>query len=240
MSTIARANTDQLSVAEFGRRIALFQSRPLAPRRQRPAIEFALLDLFKHVERAPSPAAFEPWEAEMLETALQTWRRPREKPSAASFFARIFEALPTPVAVYCDEGTVWNQALSVCLSSFDGVRDPEAQRAYVERMADTVRGAADLRAPVLYYALGQRLYRLSARSFPELRCSAVYLFPDGRALPPVEPVAQQLLAYRLSGLSIKQIAPLLGITYTRAEGISKRSRRHLMRLRSESCPEAVG
>lgn len=239
MNALATKSSPHLDVAEFGRRIALFQSRPPAPKKMRSSLEAALLDLFQHVERAPS-AAFEPWEAELLETALQTWRRPREHAVRTAFFQRIFDSVPTPVAVYSDEGTVWNRALSACLASLDGAREPEAQRAYVERMGATVRGAGELRAPVLYYALDHRLFRLSVRSFPDLRCSAAYLFPDGRALPDLEPVAQQLLAYRLSGLSLKQIAPLLGVTYSRAEGISKRSRRHLMRLRSESCPEAVG
>lgn len=229
-----------LNVAEFGRRIALFQSRPPAPKRLRTSLEAALVDLFKTVEGRQLPATFEPWEAELLEAALQSWRRPLGQPKRGAFFQRVFDALPTPLAVFCEEGVVWNRSLAGCLASTEGLAEPAAQRAYVERMSATLRGVTELRVPVLYYALGSRLYRLSVTNFSELHCSAAYLFPDGRALPDIEPAAQQLIAYRLSGLSLKQIGPLLGMSYSRVEGLSKRNRRHLMRLRSESCPEAAG
>lgn len=229
-----------LDVAEFGRRVALFQGRVPSPPKVRSALEAALLELFQTLDGAQPGAVFEPGEAELLQTALQAWRRPGETPSRTAFFQRVFDAVPTPAAVFGDEGIVWNRSLAACLTATEGATTPEEQRAYLARMAPTVRGAGELRAPELYYALGRRLYRLAVCSLPELRCSAVYFFPDGRALPDVEPAAKQLLAYRLSGLSLKQIAPLLGLSYSRVEGISKRSRRHLMRLRSESCPETAG
>lgn len=232
------ARRPPLDIAEFGRRLALFQRRPPPPKKMRTSLEAALLALFESADAAHAMQALEPWEAELLSAARTAWRRQRALPAHFSFFERVFDTVPTPVAVFCHETTLWNQAFVACLDAADELKGTE-RRVYVERLAKTVREAGELRAPALYHALGRRLYRVTLRAFPDLDCSAAYLFPDGRALPDLDPVAQQLLAYRLSGLSLKQIAPLLGVSYSRVEGISKRSRRHLMRMRSESCPEAV-
>ncbi len=233
---------EEISNREIEQRLKTFSKRavPLLAR-QTLNMEDELLKIWRENDFVDT-GIFSPTQIEAICNSIAT-RKLHSQDNSGTLSGQVFDALPQPTIVFAEKHATWNRAFALrveCDRSWQKDFPIASQVSLVRRLHFIIQKAQSLRAKTLLLPLNAEIMRVEIISLPDRNLEIAYLFPLGETLRTLAPTTLMVLLFQLSGLSLKQIAPLMELPLTSVESISKNHRKtfRALRLKLMSTSEA--
>lgn len=172
-----------------------------------------------------------------LESVVEGNRTLLREESARISAQHIFDALPEPVVAFTERGTAWNSAFAAVMGE-EGSQPSQCAShrgiALLRLLHELIQNRHTyLRNGALFYPSGDQLFSVTIRIYPERRLHIVYFTKLSCPAPRLPHAARLVITLRASGLSLKQIALLLGASESSVTYLSRQHKKPLQALRKQ-------